>query len=57
MKTTTEKWLTVVAIIENPKTNVWHNKQRFNANSIENTMKKIISNSPLEGSKRKLTID
>ena len=44
-----------LAIIENPKTNVWYKKQRLGVNSIDNMMKGIIKNTPLEISKKKLT--
>ena len=44
-----------LAIIENPKTNVWYKKQRLGVNSIDNMMKGIIKNTPLKTSKKKLT--
>ena len=44
-----------LAIIENPKTNVWYKKQRLGVNSIDNMMKGVIKNTPLETSKKKLT--
>ena len=44
-----------LAIIENPKTNVWYKKQRLSVNSIDNMMKGVIKNTLLETSKRKLT--
>ena len=44
-----------LAIIENHKTNVWYKKQRLGVNSIDNMMKGIIKNTPLETSKKKLT--
>ena len=44
-----------LAIIENPKTNVWYKKQRLGVNSIDNMMKGLIKNTPLETSKKKLS--
>ena len=44
-----------LAIIENPKTNVWYKKQELGVNSIDNMMKGVIKNTPLETSKKKLT--
>ena len=44
-----------LAIIENPKTNVWYKKQRLGINSINNMMKSVVKDMPLEKSKKKLT--
>lgn len=44
-----------LAIIENPKTNVWYKKQRLGVNSIDNMMKSVVKNTALETSKKKLT--
>ena len=44
-----------LAVIENPKTNVWYKKQQLGVNSIDNMMKGVIKNTPLETSKKKLT--
>ena len=44
-----------LAIIKNPKTNVWYKKQRLGVNSIDTMMKGVIKNIPLETSKKKLT--
>ena len=43
------------AIIENPKTNVWYKKQRLGVTSIDNMMKSVVKDTPLEKSKKKLT--
>ena len=43
-----------LAIIESPKTNVWYKKQRLGVNSINNMMKGVIKNTPLETRKKKL---
>nr|XP_058973680.1 uncharacterized protein KIAA1958-like [Pocillopora verrucosa] len=43
-----------LAIIENPKTNVWYKKQRLGVNSIDNMMKSVVKNTALETSKKKL---
>nr|XP_058964826.1 uncharacterized protein KIAA1958-like [Pocillopora verrucosa] len=44
-----------LAIIENPKTNVWYKRQRLGVNSIDNMMKSVVKNTALETSKKKLT--
>nr|XP_058942216.1 uncharacterized protein LOC131770516 [Pocillopora verrucosa] len=44
-----------LAIIENPKTNVWYKKQRLGVNSIDNMMKSVVKNTALETSKKKFT--
>ena len=44
-----------LAIIENPKTNVWYKKQRLGVNSIDNMMKSVVTNTALKTSKKKLT--
>ena len=43
-----------LAIIENPKTNVWYKKQRLGVNSIDNMMKSVVKNTPLEKSKKEI---
>ena len=43
-----------LAIIENPKTNVWYKKQQLGVNSIDNMMKSVVKNTALETSKKKL---
>ena len=50
-----EKGPFYLAIIENPKTNVWYKKQRLGVNSIDNMMKSVVKNTPLEKSKKRLT--
>jgi len=35
-----------LAIIKNPKTNVWYKKQQLGVNSIDNMMKGVIKNTP-----------
>ena len=50
-----EKGPFYLAIIENPKTNVWNKKQRLGVNSIDNMMKSVVKNTALETSKKKLT--
>ena len=50
-----EKGHIYLAIIENPKTNVWYKKQRLGVNSIDNMMKSVVKNTPLEISKKSLT--
>ena len=50
-----EKGPFYLAIIENPKTNVWYKKQRLGVNSIDNMMKSVVKDTPLEKSKKKLT--
>ena len=44
-----------LAIIEKPKRNVWYKKQRLGVNSIDNMMKSVVKDTPLEKSKKKLT--
>ena len=48
-----DKGLFYLARIENPKTNVWYKKQRLAINSIDNMMKGVIKNTPLEKSLRR----
>ena len=44
-----------LGIIENPKTNVCYKKQRLGVKSIDNMMKRVVKNTPLEKSNKKLT--
>ena len=44
-----------LAVIENPKTNVWYKKQRLGDNSIDHMMKNIIKNTPLEVTNKRLS--
>lgn len=50
-----EKGPFYLALIENPKTNVWYKKQRLGVNSIDNMMKNVIKSTPLETSSKRLT--
>ncbi|KAL9954446.1 hypothetical protein ACROYT_G041987 [Oculina patagonica] len=50
-----EKGFFYLAIIENPKTNVWYKKQRLGFNSIDNMMRSVVKNTPIEKSKKRLT--
>ena len=44
-----------LAVIENPKSNVWYRKQRLGVNSIDHMMKNIIKNTPLETTNKRLS--
>ena len=44
-----------LAVIDNPKTKVWYKKQCLGVNSIDQMMKNIIKNAPLETSSKKLS--
>ena len=44
-----------LAVIENPKTNVWYKKQQLGVNSIDHMMKNIIKNTPLEKTNKRLS--
>ena len=50
-----DKGLFYLAVIENPKTEVWNKKQRLGVNSIDQMMKNIIKNTPLETSSKRLS--
>ena len=44
-----------LAVIDNPKIKVWYKKQRLGVNSIDQMMKNIIKNTPLETSSKRLS--
>jgi len=44
-----------LAVIENPKTNVWYKKQRLGVNSIDHMMKNISKNTPSETANKRLS--
>ena len=50
-----DKDLFQLAVIDNPKTEVWNKKQRLGVNSIDQMMKNIIKNTPLETSSKRLS--
>ena len=47
-----EKGPFYLAIIENPKTNVWYKKQRLDVNSIDNMMKSVVKDTPQRKARR-----
>jgi len=47
-----DKGLFYLAVIDNPKTEVWYKTQRLGVNSIDHMMKNIIKNTPLETSRK-----
>ena len=44
-----------LAVIENPKTNVWYKKQRLGVKGIDHIMKNMTKNTPLETTDKRLS--